>query len=205
MLTRFFPNAMLNFDVPPPGAEIGPLHAVFTEAGKALMRFSHDLLLLHEQVCVTYASGSYLDAHGLGYGVLRLPNELDPPFRVRILEAMRTGKLTLDAIATAVRNYYASTRGTAAQPTVTTYDLQSNPALAAQYGLVRLQFVISIDFPIDASLVFFAGRSYAGRNSYVIDPNAVSIVETDAGLIAVVTRTKAAGTQPIYQIRRFIR
>jgi hypothetical protein len=206
---------MLNFDLAPAGMPIGPLHAIFRGAGQALGNFQADALLLQAQLSVQQAAGPYLDRHGLFYSVARKAGEPDEPYRARILLAIHRGKLTLAAIQSVVTLYYLT--ASAYPTTVTDYDLQSQPALAAALvypdpvtgapttGIKKLDFVIAVVFEIPASLAFFAGRSYAGRNSYLIsaDPY-VTNTPADPNLVAEVRRTKAGGTHPIYSFRRDI-
>jgi hypothetical protein len=157
---------------------------------------------------VQHAAGEYLDKHGAFYGVLRRLGELDEPYRARILLALHAGKLTIPAIQAAVTQYFSAFP----YPTeISVFSLQSNPAAAAAItyvdpngvlvvGLPKLDFVISISVFIPASLTFFAGRSYIGRNSYVIStaPD-ISDVTSDLGLADLLRRTDAGGTHPVYE------
>lgn len=170
-LLRFFPRALLNFDVPPPGTPpglIGPLHAIFQKAGQVIANLQNDALQAQTQLSVQQAAGPYLDKHGLFYGLGRLANENDTAFRVRILLAITHGKLTIAAITAAVQSYYARSPYPRA---VYVFDLQSNPRRATGLGLKKCDFVIAITTSIPASMVFFAGRSYADHGTYIIAPD----------------------------------
>jgi len=212
-LLAFFPRELLNFDTPPIGMTIGPLHAIFSQAGQMIANFQADALLGQTQLSVQYAAGPYLDEHAVFYGTTRLVGETDDALRARLLLIINAGKLTIPAIAAAVTLYYA----TALRPhLVTVYDRQSNPTAAAAVvyvdptgatvnGLQPLDFVIDIHIEIPASLVFFAGRSYAGRNSYVVSlAPYITMNPGDPRLVAEVLRVKAGGTNPIYSFTRDI-
>lgn len=199
-----FGEDVLNFDAPPPGMTIGPLHAIFQQAGLSVMKFQADTLMLEAEIAVQNASGPNLDAHGVLYGVARLPGDTEETFRARILAALHSGRITCPAIAAAVQAYENS-QNPGAQAIVTVWDPQTQPALAAQYGIVVCQFVIDIDFGIPASKAWFMGRSYMGRNAYVIDTSSTFLtVPTDAGLVALVLRYKGATFQPVWHTRNYI-
>lgn len=203
ILNQFFPAELLNFDVAPPGTEIGPLHAIFTVGGQVVAQFTHDQLLLQANVAISGATGLYLDLHGIAYSVVRLPGETDAPYRVRILAALTSGRCTGPAIASAVIAYYGSTLPLDDQPNVTVWDIQSQPALAAMFDIVRCQFVVDISYELSPALVFWAGYSYAGRTTYAWDGSGYSNIgpiANDPNLMAVVQAYKAAAYQPIYRI-----
>lgn len=209
LILGLFPRDLLNFTEPPPGQSIGPLHAIFKVGGQIVKRFYSDELLLKAQLSVQNAAGKYLDLHGYFYGVLRLPNEQDDPYRARILDAITAGKLTLFAIKTAVQNYYASI---GASVTVDTYDLQSDPARCAAIGdyvdewggvgpIVIFDFVIDLNFALPADDFFFLDWGYLDENAYLFDANVdVTCASFDNGLTMTVRRTKAADTHPVYRL-----
>jgi len=162
---------MLNFDVPPagtPAGSIGPLHVIFQQVGQALANLQNDALQAQSQLSVQHAAGPYLDKHGLFYGLVRMANEYDAAYRARILLAISHGKLTISAITAAVKAYYATSRFPRA---VYVFDLQSNPSRATGLGLKKCDFVVAITTSIPASMVFFAGRSYADLNTYLVAPD----------------------------------
>jgi hypothetical protein len=199
-----FGDEVLNFDAPPPGMVIGPLHALFQQAGLSVMKFQADSLMLEAEVSVQNASGPYLDAHGVLYGVARLPGDTEETFRTRILAALHSGRITCPAIRAAVQAYEDS-QNPGAQAIVTVWDLQTQPELAAMFGIVVCQFVIDIDFGIPASKAWFMGRSFMGRNTFVIDTSSVFLtVPTDAGLVALVLRSKGATFQPVWHTHNYI-
>jgi hypothetical protein len=200
LVQQFFPGELLNFDT----EATGPIESVFAATGEALAKFTNDNLLLQAQVAVQQASGMYLDLHGIAYDTLRFPGELDDPYRARILQALTSGRLTIPALQAAVVNYYASAYTT--QPTILVWDLQSRPDLAAAYGIVRCQFVIDITFEVSPANFFFAGRSYANRNTFSSDGSFGSgggfSASPDPNLTAIVQRYKAAAYQPVFRITR---
>ena len=207
IITDQFPAAPYNFDVPPPGSTIGPIKALATQAGLGIAQFSANIMLWQAQVSVQNAAGPYLDAHGVIYGVQRYPGELDDVYQPRILAAVNFGRLTTIAIAAAVLAYLISKNPSApSPPIVQVYDKQTDPVDAAAVGLLDCQFVVDIAYPVAASKIFWAGRSYVGRNAFAINPNTVIVTQnpTDTNLVAVVNRNKAAAFRPIYRLHRYI-
>jgi hypothetical protein len=217
LLGQLFPRAMLNLDSPPPGMAVGPMKAIFTAVGNVVKHYSADMLLLKAQMSVQLAAGPYLDLHGVLYSVPRIPNEDDDPYRARILQAVNVGRLTLIAIQHVVQNYLTSIAAPGTTPpTVTTYDLQSDPAQCAADGtyvdeggtttpIVILDFVIDINYQISADDAFFLDWSYLDQNAYL--ESEAAVLETDPGdpnLVSVVRRNKATGTHPVYRVHATI-
>jgi len=209
LIVQLFPRDPYNFMVPPPGSTIGPLSAIFTVIANRIRNLQSRALYLEGMISVQNAQGQYLDQHGLLYGVARLTfqgpvSESDDDYRVRILAAINAQKGTIAAIAAAVTNYYISTRPVGTPPpSVTVYDLQSNPAecaIDAENGnpIYNNDFVVSIGFIVSSEDAFFLDSSYLD-NAYLI-PNGVYYIDPETGVIQAVTDTKAAPEHPVYKL-----
>lgn len=197
-ITDQFPKAPYSWDQPPPGYVIGPLKAIFTKVGQAIQDYLSQVTTMQQMITVQTATGIYLDAHAKLYGVVRITNETDAAFRVRILGAIKTGKLTLSAIQQAVVNYYAATLPTnTQQPTVTVLDLQSNPTQATTDGLQILDFEINVAFAYRINEGFFLDLEAYLDNMYLA-PYSGQENSLGTALDALLSNVKAAGTHPVY-------
>jgi hypothetical protein len=198
-LGQYFQKRPYNFDVPPPGYEIGPLTAVKDQAENAINDMEGQAANLLQQLSVQTATGVYLNAHGVLYGVIRFSGEADTPFRARILAVLKTGKCTLAAIQAAVVNYYASVLPPSSpQPVIYVFDLRSDPVRAEADGLQILDFEINIAFEYLADDYFFLDYSYLDYNTYLASETG-SIDPSDP-LALVLQNVKAAGTHPVYVV-----
>lgn len=194
-----FPPGPYNFDTPPPQYTIGPLKAIFTKVGQAILDANAAILAFKEQVTVQTATGEYLDQHAKMYGVRRLTGESDADFRTRILAVLKAGKCTLAAIQTAVVNYYLSILPpTATQPTVHVFDLRSDPPDAIADGLQILDFEINVGFAYDHHLAFFLDFAYLDATTY-LEPFTGFEDSLGNDLDLILENVKAAGTHPVYK------
>lgn len=84
-------------------------------------------------------------------------------------------------------------------PAVKVWDAQSNPTLAAQYGIAPPQFVVNIGF--SGVQGWFLDHSHLDIETFLIDGNEVTTSTTppDPRLGALVNLVKGGGTQPLYQ------
>ncbi len=210
ILTDYFPQDPYNFDVVPmeyAATGIGPYKAVITALATQITAYITAVNAFKIQTTIQSATGIYLDAHGVLYGVQRLTGEPDAAYRVRILEALTTGKLTILAIQNAVQKYLNSLAsidgGTPA--TAYVYDLLSDPTTcaadaAAGNPIVILQFVVEVSYGVDEDGVFFLDYSYLDYTTYLwAAGTSYATGGIDPNLEAVVTAIKAAGTQPVYK------
>jgi hypothetical protein len=126
--------------------------------------------------------------------------EGDNHYRARIIVALITPNCTLNAIQSKVQAYIDGNPA-AQQGTVIVFDLQSNPTLAAQVGIVDGdgKFCVLLPSTTNHALAFFVNRSYLNRNSYLIALGEASVAtDVDPNIIDIVNRTKVGGYRPIY-------
>jgi hypothetical protein len=209
-LTQYFPANPYNFDVTPTEyapTGLGPLHAVIEALAGAITNYVSAVNAFKVQTTIQTATGIYLDASGVLYGVQRLPGEPDSAYRIRILDALDSGKLTLGAIQTAVQKYLnslASVDGGVA-PVAYVYDLLSDPTscaadAAAGETILILQFVVQVTSQVSEDDIFFLDYAYLDYNTYLWTAGTTYATGgIDPGLEAVVYAIKAAGTQPVYK------
>lgn len=206
-----YPQVPYNFQAPPPIYAVGPIRAILLSVSNAVAALLTAMATAQAGMTVQQATGIYLDAQGVLYGVARLSGELDPQYAARILAALTAGKLTIPAIQAVVSTYFASQNSqTANPPTAYVYDLQSRPDLcaidAANGNPIQIfQFVIEIEDQIPYSDSWFLDyNSYLTNGSgdpLTLPPNTVtySLVPPSSDLAAVVAGVKAADTQPVYK------
>jgi hypothetical protein len=124
----------------------------------------------------------------------------DSHYRARIVVALITPNCTLNAIQSKVQSYIDG-NPSAQQGTVLVFDLQSNPTLAAQVGIVDGdgKFCILLPSTTNHNFAFFVNRSYLDRNSFLIALNEASVAtNVDPNIIAIVNRAKMGGYRPVY-------
>lgn len=130
----------------------------------------------------------------------RYQNETDDHYRARIIVALQTPNCTLEAIRSKVQSYIDANPA-AQQGAVATFDFQSNPARCSQVGIAdgEGKFCLVLPATFDSTDAFFAGRSYAGRNSYVIPLDVLGIAsDVDPNIVDIVNATRESARQPIY-------
>jgi hypothetical protein len=205
-----FPEAPYNFDTPPPQYAVGPIKAILVSVSNRIEQLLADYAALQVQLSVQNATGTYLDAHGVLYGVPRLAGELDVPYRARILAAITRGRLTIPALEAALNAYLASTAVAGGNEiSGFVYDLQSDPGACATdagrgHPILMFQFVVEISYAVKESDVFFLNYSYltvdeADPLCLVSSSVSYALAPTDPALGATITVTKAANTQPVYK------
>jgi len=198
ILEQGFQEGPYNFDVPPPGATIGPIKALLTSVGSFFDALEDDQNNLLAQLTVQHATGLYLRAHGVFYGVTPVDGESDDAYRTRVLAALSAEKLTLGAIKKAVDQYFAGIGAPGSAPTVTVLDLQSDPTAAAAAGLVNNDFLVNMAYTVSLEDAFFLDYAYLDYTAYLLDASA-SFITPSAGLADAVNRVKAGGEHPVYQ------
>jgi hypothetical protein len=209
LLTEQFPITPYNFGVPPIAyPTIGPIKAILSTYQSLILAFMAVVVSYISQTTVQTATGPYLDALGVLYGVLRYPGELDAAYRTRIFAAISRGRNTLAAIQAAVQDYENGLSiPTGGSPvTAMAYDQQSNPTLCAAdaaagtpvpifYFVVQLSSSVNVD---DAAFADYCACDdeaylYQGGTSYI------SAASADPALIATVTSVRVANTIPIFK------
>jgi hypothetical protein len=206
LLTQFYPKDSYNFDKPPPQYVLGPITSILREVASKFQQLTTDITMVQGMASVQNATGVYLDAHGVLYGVLRLPGEPDSAFRTRILAALTAGKLTLDAIEDVVSNYYISISSNPSNaPTAYVYDLQSDPTTCAVdatagHPIVINEFVVQITSHVNEDEIFFEDYwAWLGYTTYLFDTATIYNGAQPQPLAALVGQTKAAGTAPVWK------
>ena len=203
-VTQYFQADPYNFDVPPSPYLIGPLKSIFTVIEARLQTLLADITALGGEFSVANAGGVYLDAHGALYGVGRLPYELDPPYRARIIASITIGKLTLAAIKSAVQGVLDA-KMLPSDPQAVVYDLYSDPDMCAQdiangQPIVRGNFVVGITTKVSVADEFFLDYTEIDDQAYLADDTgslyAGGLVDPD--VLAAVMRTKAGGAIAIF-------
>jgi len=210
IMTAQFPDDSYQFVLPPVAyPNIGPLKAMLATYQALVLAYNAAVLIFIGQTTVQNASGTYLDAHGAKYGVLRYTAELDNPYRARILAALSRGRNTLQAIHDTLQDYENGLSiTTGGSPiTVVVYDAESAPALvaadiAAGQPVPVFSFVIELDSQLNIDSAFFAdyaavddqaflfpGGTTFSNDSSTGDPNIPSLVKT----------VRLADTVPIYK------
>lgn len=215
LLAQLFPQEMVNIDAAPPSEDIGALHAIYQISGIIILQYLSDVLQTQQQISMQEAGGPYLDQHGVMYGLQRLPQEIgnDPTFRSRLQAAINAGQLTIPAIQSAIQSRYASLYPNGGAPTVTVYDLQSNPTQCAADGtyvdeggtttpIVILDFVVDLNWTVHSSDGFFLDQAAYTDYSYLtpFQPS-LGVISSDPGLQLLVQRMKEAGTHPVYRVQ----
>lgn len=212
-ITQFYPPAVYNFDVAPAIYQqfgTGPIRLLLQARQNALNAGYGAIQALQPQLTVQTATGVYLDAHGIMYGVLRAPGESDQTFRARILSVLPMQSLTIPAIQNAVQLFFnnLNAQGITAPLICTVWDSQSDPVDAATYGITPNYFVIELTFALNRA--FIAGRSFVGRSFVINTTNDLLIVGAEpqyswfTDLNNLVLSKHAAGTIPLYWVRRTI-
>lgn len=205
-----YPKRPYNFDVPPPEYTVGPIKTILRAVTITVDKLTADVAFLNLQMSVQTATGVYLDNHGVLYNTPRLPGEIDDSYRPRILAALTTGKLTIQAIQRTVEDYLLSvTPNGLSVPTAIVYDLQSNPAkcaldAAAGYPIRIFQFVVEITESIGIDEVFFLNYSYLSvvpDDPLTLFDAATSYSDSSSNpaLVRAVNSIKAANTRAIFK------
>lgn len=197
LLTQFYPEGSYNFDAIPPRYTYGPLKSLIQGAvTEGLDIYTVALENFYSETTVQTATGVYLRNHGVLYGVTPFVGESDDDYRERILAAIKTGMLTIPAIQAAVQNWFNSNYGAAA-PTIIVLDLQSNPTVAAEVGLLHNEFLILLEYTISSDFGAFCNYCYCDYNAFVIDVS-INSYTPSAALILLLNRIKSAGTFPVW-------
>lgn len=212
---RYFPPGpyAIGFDT----AAQDPLRGIADAANEFFFIFTAQVVRLHAMITVQKAVGPYLDYHGVFYGVSRLPNELDGPFRTRILAAVIG--VTIPALITLSNAYYAAVAAPGTTPaTVNVLDLQSNPAVAATIvvpnisgsgthtGLLPGEFLVDVTAVIPALEAFFLDYSFLDFSFLAAPSSTIYTAATfpDPGLVHLINAKKAAAYRPVFRFNEVI-
>jgi hypothetical protein len=87
-----------------------------------------------------------------------------------------------------------------AAPVVLVWDLMTQPALAAQFGIKEPRFVVMVGFDPPSASAWFLDHGYVDFDSYLVTQNnfTVSLVAPDPRLAALVNLVKSAAFRPVY-------
>lgn len=97
---KFFPGNILT------GETENKVHlAIINLLSYILSQVNDDLEILLLQLCITTATGEWLEAWGSWFGVTRKPNETDKELSERILAVVTTPKITIPALKKALKDY----------------------------------------------------------------------------------------------------
>jgi hypothetical protein len=204
----YFPTAP--YAIGRDSAEEDPLRALANAGNEFVFIFIAECIRMRAMASVQLAVGPYLDYHGALYGVQRLTNELDGPYRARILAGVIA--LTIPALTTLSNAYFRATDPPGFGTSAIVWDCQSNPALAAVVLVPDIltgdpRLLIPGEFVVDVTSVFPAYDAFfldysALDNGFLIniDPTVyTSATYPDKGLVNIINPKKAAGFRPIFR------
>lgn len=194
MLTTWFPRGPYNFDSVAPDLPVQPLRAIFTAVESALLECDAVIANLQQQITVQTATGVWLRNHAVFFGITPNDNESDDSLRARVLAAINTPRITCPALEAYLQTWFNANYQ--APPTVVVCDLQTNPTLAAQYGLKSCQFLVLLEWQLGIDDSWFLNFEYLDYTTTL----GLSIVFTPPSSLAgpFLTRWKGAGFQPIW-------
>ena len=122
--------------------------------------------------------------------------ESDESYTYRIVRRLMLLLTTLPCVQGVVTDYLTAIGFDAA--TVTVFDAQSNPQLAAAVGIHKPQFCILFGYPSSNIPRWILGQSYLGNTTILGGSNYVAGPPLSTEFDALVRSVKALGTKPIY-------
>ena len=167
ILTQFYPEESYNFNATP----IGPLRTLLVASGELIQDAQTAITGFTEQIVLATATGAYLRNIAPFYGITPNPSESDSSLRARCQAALNAPKITPVAIQALVSQWFVA-NGTPPLPvSVAVIDLQNDPVIAGDFGLIPGQFLVLLNFEDDCSILAFADYcycdySYASEGSY---------------------------------------
>lgn len=190
LITDRFPNGPYNWDT-----TNGPLKTLFTAVEGALLSAQAVIANLAAQITVQSATGPWLRQHAVLYGVTPNPIETDDALRVRVLAAITTPRITCPALQVYLQNWFD--QNYPEPPVITVLDLQTNPTVAAEYGLVDCEFLVLLAWQLGIDDSWFLDFEYLNYTTTL----GLGLIFTPPDALAgpFMTRWKGAGYLPLWR------
>jgi hypothetical protein len=147
------------------------------------------------------SAGAQVDSWAVdffGNTLPRLPSESDAAYMARIIARFLRPYGTIQAIIDAIDDFF--TENPTLRVPVTVFDRQTNPSLAAIYGLTPGQVCIILAYGFDAATGWFLGHGFLGTTTRLANAAGTGGSDTAPypGLAAAVNSAKLAGSVPVY-------
>jgi hypothetical protein len=193
LITDFFPQGPYNWGIT--DTTKSPLKTLFTAVESAINSCQSAIAALAEQVTIQTATGVWLRNHAVLYGVTPTAGETDDHLRARVLAALTTKRITCPALEAYLTDWFA-TNYPSPPWNIVVCDLQTNPTLANQYGLVNCEFLVLLYWQLGIDDAFFLNYEYL--NYTQLGLGTVFSVP-DALFTPFMTRWKGAGFLPLWR------